>query len=58
VNIQCVNDSGNITQDCQQDIDQEISTTSALEEDTKRWQDDGKNDLANIAVAIVSTVCC
>jgi len=44
-----MNDSGNITKDCQQDVDQEVSTTSALEEYTKRWQDDGENNLANVA---------
>jgi len=44
-----VNDTRDITQDCQQDVDQKISSTSALEEDTKRGEEDGKNDLADIA---------
>ena len=38
----------------QQDVDQEISTASALEEDTERRKDDGKNDLADIAGRKVS----
>ena len=50
LNIQSVNDAGNITQTCQQDVDQDIAPTSSLEEDTKRWEDDGKNDLADISV--------
>jgi len=44
-----VYDSGNVSQDCQQDVDQEISTASALEEDTDRWEEDGENDLEDIA---------
>lgn len=45
-----MNDTRNVTQNCEQDVDQQISTTSTLEEYTKRRQDDGKNDLADIAV--------
>lgn len=65
--VQSVDDSGNVTKDCQQDTDQEISSTSALrnvsensiasvgcraylEEDTKRWEDDGKDDFNDVAV--------
>lgn len=44
-----MNDTRNETQDCQQNVDQEVSTTSALKEDTKRWEDDGEDDLADIA---------
>jgi hypothetical protein len=44
-----VNDTRNITKNCQQDVDEEISTTSSLKEDTERWENDSKNDLANIA---------
>jgi hypothetical protein len=43
-----------LSKDRQADVDQEISTASALEEDTERWQNDGKNDLADIAVHIVT----
>lgn len=53
-----MDDSRNVTQDSQQDVDQEVSTASALEEDTKRREDDGKNDLADIAVAGVSFLLC
>lgn len=44
----------NITKNCQQDVDQKVSTASALEEDTKRREDDGKNDLADIAMENIS----
>ena len=43
-----------LAQDCQQNVDQEVCTTSALKEDAERWEDDGKNDLADIAVTDVS----
>jgi hypothetical protein len=45
-----VNDTGNPTQDGQTDVDQKISTTSSLKENTQRRQDDRKQDLANVTV--------
>lgn len=45
-----VDNTGNPTQDGQQDVDQEVSTTSALQEDTQGRQDDGEDDLADITV--------
>ena len=48
--IQGVNDTGQPTQDGQTDVDQQVTTTSALQEDTQRRQDDGKDDLADITV--------
>ena len=66
--VQSVNDSRNITKNCQQDVDQKVGTATTLpgkcqpvslrgiegffahlKEDTKRREDDGKNDLADIA---------
>lgn len=47
--IQSVDDTGNVTQDGEQDVDAEVSTASSLQEDTDGWQDDGKNDLEDIA---------
>lgn len=44
-----MDDTRDVTQDGQQDVDEEISTTSALQEDTEGRQEDGKNDLADIA---------
>lgn len=48
-NIQSVNDSWNVTQDGQQDVDEEVGIASALEEDTERWQHDGEDDLDDVA---------
>lgn len=39
---------GNVTKDGQQDIDEEISIAAALEEDTERREEDGKDDLADV----------
>ena len=39
---------GNVTQNSQQDVDEEISIAAALEEDTERREEDGKEDLADI----------
>jgi hypothetical protein len=44
-----VDDSGTVTKDGQQDVDEEISTTAALEEDTKRREEDGDDDLDDVA---------
>jgi hypothetical protein len=44
-----VNDTGNVTEDGEEDVDQEIRAATALEEDTERWEDDGKDDLADVA---------
>lgn len=45
-----MNDAGNVTKDGQQNVDEEIGTATTLKEDTKRREDDGKDDLADIAV--------
>lgn len=47
--IQSVDDTGDVTQDGEQDVDAEVSTASSLQEDTDGRQDDGKNDLEDIA---------
>ena len=47
--VESVDDTRDITQDCEEDVDQEISSATSLEEDTNWWEDDGKKDLADIA---------
>lgn len=49
--LQSVNDTRDVAQDRQEDVDEEIGIATALEEDTKRWEDDGENDLADIAIS-------
>ena len=46
--IQCVDDTRNVTQDCEQDVDAEIGTATPFQQDTDGREEDGKNDLADI----------
>ena len=48
--LQSVDDTRDVAQDRQEDVDEEIGIATAFEEDTKRWEDDGENDLADIAM--------
>lgn len=47
----------NVTKNGQEDVDEEVGVAAALEEDTKRRQDDGKKDLADIAGCERHDVC-
>lgn len=44
-----MDDTGNVTQDGQADVDEQVGTTSALQEDTHWREDDGEDDLADVA---------
>ena len=41
---------GNVTQNGEQDVDEEVGIATALEEHTQRRQDDGEDDLDDVAV--------
>ena len=43
-----MNNTRDVTQYREKDVDQEVGTTTTFQEDTKRWKDDGKDDLADI----------
>jgi len=43
-----VDDTRNVTQNGEQDVDEEISVASSLEKDTERREDDGEDDFADI----------
>jgi hypothetical protein len=47
-----------LTQDGEEDVDEEIGAATTLEEDTHGREDDGKDDLANVAVDDVSICFC
>ena len=49
-----MDDTRQPTQNGQTDVDQEVRTTSALQENTQRRQDDGENDLADIAADTIN----
>lgn len=48
--IHSVDDTRNISQNGQTDVDQEIGTTAPLQQDSQRRQDDGKDDLEESAI--------
>ena len=48
--LQGMDDTRNITQYCQENVDEEIGIATALEENTKRREEDGEDDLADVAI--------
>jgi hypothetical protein len=48
-NVQRVDDAGNVTQNRQQDVDEEVGIASTLEEHTQRREDNGEDDLDDVA---------
>ena len=48
-NVQSVDDTRDVAEDRKQDVDEEVGIATSLEEDTKRREDDGKDDLADVA---------
>ena len=51
-NEQCIDDAWNVSQTCQEDRDDEVGAAAALEEHAQWWQEDGEDDLADVAVVI------
>jgi hypothetical protein len=49
-NVQGVDDTRDVTQDGQDDVDEEVGAAAALEEDTDGWEEDGEDDLDDVAV--------
>lgn len=39
---------GNVTQDGEEDVDEEVGVAATLEEDTERGNEDGEGDLAEV----------
>jgi hypothetical protein len=52
--VQRVDDARNIAQNRQEDVDEEVCAAATLEEDSERWEEDGEDDLDDVAVVIVS----
>lgn len=47
--VQGVDDAGNETQDGQGNVDEQVGAAATLEEDSQRGQDDGEDNLADVA---------
>lgn len=45
-----MNDTWNVAQYGEKDVDQEVGIAATFEEDAQRWQDDGEDDFANVTV--------
>lgn len=56
--VQSVDNTGDVTQDGKEDVDEEVGTAATLEEDTHGREDDGKEDLADIACSERHVVGC
>ena len=52
--LQGMDNTRNVTQYCQEDVDEEVGIATALEEDTERRENDGEDNLADIATRQVS----
>lgn len=44
-----MDDTRNVAQDCQTNVDEEIAAASSLHEDSDRREDDGKDKLEDVA---------
>lgn len=54
-NIQSVDDARDVAEDREQDVDEQVGAAAALEEHAQGRQDDGKDDLADVAAAVLAT---
>lgn len=43
-----MDDTWDIAEDGEQDVDEQVTTAAALQEDAHRWQEDGHNDFADV----------
>ena len=48
--LQGMDDTRDVTQYCQEDVDQKVGIATALKEDTKGRKEDGEDDFANITM--------
>lgn len=49
-NLQGMDDAGNVSQYCQDNVDEEVGIATAFEEDTERREEDCENDFADVAI--------
>lgn len=48
--IQGMDNTRDVTQDREQDVDEQVGAAATLQEDSQRGEEDGKNDLEDVAV--------
>lgn len=54
--LQSMDDTRNVTEDGQEDVDEEVSSATTLEEDSDGWDEDGEDDLDDVAGEVVSVL--
>jgi len=47
--IKGVDNAGDVSKDGEQNVDEKVGTAATLKEDSERREDDGKDDLADVA---------
>lgn len=55
--LQGVNNARNVSQYCQDDVDEEVGIATAFEEDTERREEDGEDDFADVATMHKGQLC-
>lgn len=56
-----MDDTWDVTQYRQEDVDEEVGIASALKEDTEGWQEDGEDNFADVATrrrTLAQLYCC
>lgn len=53
-----MDDTRDVAQYREEDIDQKVGIATTLEKDTDWWQKDGENDFANVTVATILVTTC
>ena len=48
--LQSVDDTRDVAQYGQENVDEEVGVATPLKEDTKRWEEDGEDDFADVAI--------
>lgn len=48
-----MDDAGNVTENGQEQVDEEVGAAATLEEDSERWEEDGEDDLDDVAVRLL-----
>jgi len=43
-----MDDTWDVTEDCEQDVNEQVAATATLEEYTKRWEENGDDDFADV----------
>ena len=51
-----MDDTRNVTQYCQKNVDKEVGIATALEEDTEGREDNSEDDLADVAIVMTTSV--